>query len=865
MNVLVTLNPGIGEDLGPNFTITCDVEGWSQIVSLEQLLEGVLLIGVPDGANYIYIQSLGICLNILTIPIETTSTSTSTTSTSTSSSTTTTTTTTSEESVTTTSTTTGIECDFNYTIDYFGETKSGEITTTTTTTTLESTTTTTTTSYMLMNEGFEDWSGGEPDYWQEVVDVIGVESDNITLTQEDSIVLEGIHSVKVQSVSPSAGIGQQLGDFVNTDWSAYPVSGHAAIHYAKLDGSSAYFSDISIVQENFTLDTSVQSTAIRNIIPLRLDNDDYVEIFNASSSSESSNEGDVYIKRNSGSPLLFVSNSGVKTWVWAGFVDLTTKYTWINMRLDVSGVMRIYATDIDRTFTILSNDRLLLEIASTNVQVYNFIKLQSGKIVIPIVYAAVSQVTTGPWYLDILTSDDDLVSVDRLNTPITYTGRGLMEAHPVLLSTGEISILCRTNQGFLAKAIYNPVSNVLSSASLTDIVQSQSNHYVINLNDGSILLAWVTATPESATSSYPRKIIVMAISSDDMTTWHSYHVLATSEALGDSMTSHTPYIHQPIVYEDGSNIVVYFERITTDTSHIESYKTESSDYLINNVANETGYWQYFNVNKPEGAYYVQFLNIIEQNGISYFDSGIATTTTTTTTEEIITTTTTTTTLESVDLNLNLLGLWELDDVTTALVDSSGNGHNFTAQAGVTLNQSAPSGLGASCFFNETSTGYAISGLNIIPNQSAITISMWFKSSDTSETSANVLLSFEGAWQVNLTKISNNNLQLGFAGSFGSVPDLGIYNDEIWHHLVAMNNGSSTTVYIDNTYIDSWAETIYNIDGLSRTSAFGSRYDGAVQYATQCYLSQIVVWDYELSTDSIAYLWNSGDGRHHLNW
>jgi len=122
MNVLVTLNPGIGEDLGPNFTITCDVEGWSQIVSLEQLLEGVLLIGVPDGANYIYIQSLGICLNILTIPIETTSTSTSTTSTSTSSSTTTTTSTTTEEPVTTTtSTTTEIECidGYSYNVSFY--------------------------------------------------------------------------------------------------------------------------------------------------------------------------------------------------------------------------------------------------------------------------------------------------------------------------------------------------------------------------------------------------------------------------------------------------------------------------------------------------------------------------------------------------------------------------------------------------------------------------------------------------------------------------------------------------------------------------------------------------------------------------
>ena len=87
MNVTVILNPGIGEDLGPDFLLTCDMEGWSLIVSDIELYAGVE-IDVPEGATVIYIQSLGICLNILTLPIEeetttTTSTSTSTTTTTT--------------------------------------------------------------------------------------------------------------------------------------------------------------------------------------------------------------------------------------------------------------------------------------------------------------------------------------------------------------------------------------------------------------------------------------------------------------------------------------------------------------------------------------------------------------------------------------------------------------------------------------------------------------------------------------------------------------------------------------------------------------------------------------------------------------
>ena len=68
MIIEVTLNPGLGENLGPNFLVTTDVVGFSQIVTLTELLNGVLL-DVDDSATEVYIWSLGICLNVLNIPI----------------------------------------------------------------------------------------------------------------------------------------------------------------------------------------------------------------------------------------------------------------------------------------------------------------------------------------------------------------------------------------------------------------------------------------------------------------------------------------------------------------------------------------------------------------------------------------------------------------------------------------------------------------------------------------------------------------------------------------------------------------------------------------------------------------------------
>lgn len=140
MNILLKLNPGIGEDLGPDFLITCDVIGWSETATDIELYAGISIV-VPDEATVIYIQSLGICLNILTIPIEpfvctlevemiTTTTTTSSTST----------------TSTTTSTTIAIpDCQLEGEGEVITTTTTSSSSTSTTTSTSSSTTTTTTT------------------------------------------------------------------------------------------------------------------------------------------------------------------------------------------------------------------------------------------------------------------------------------------------------------------------------------------------------------------------------------------------------------------------------------------------------------------------------------------------------------------------------------------------------------------------------------------------------------------------------------------------------------------------------------------------------------------------------------------------
>lgn len=122
MNVLVTLNPGLGSGLGPNFLVYSDIGTYTYNITLTELLNGIELT-FEDTAGMVIIESLGECPTIESLIIGTTTT--------TSTSTSTTTTTSTSTSSTTTTTTTLFVCALTPTIDYIEE-----VTTTTTTTTV---------------------------------------------------------------------------------------------------------------------------------------------------------------------------------------------------------------------------------------------------------------------------------------------------------------------------------------------------------------------------------------------------------------------------------------------------------------------------------------------------------------------------------------------------------------------------------------------------------------------------------------------------------------------------------------------------------------------------------------------------------
>ena len=71
MNVLVTLNSGLGADLGPNFNLTADVGTVSPSTATKSELLAGLTVSVDGSATEVIVTSNSNCTNSLTIPITT--------------------------------------------------------------------------------------------------------------------------------------------------------------------------------------------------------------------------------------------------------------------------------------------------------------------------------------------------------------------------------------------------------------------------------------------------------------------------------------------------------------------------------------------------------------------------------------------------------------------------------------------------------------------------------------------------------------------------------------------------------------------------------------------------------------------------
>jgi len=208
--------------------------------------------------------------------------------------------------------------------------------------------------------------------------------------------------------------------------------------------------------------------------------------------------------------------------------------------------------------------------------------------------------------------------------------------------------------------------------------------------------------------------------------------------------------------------------------------------------------------------------------------------------------------------------WPLQDASGNFVDISGNGYDAAVtgsptyeNTGPTINGEATSAVG---FSGTAQYGVASEAIDDgVTTSTGMTISLWFKTSDTLANPVAKKAAGQYAFDIYLDSSPNielNTYQTDGASLSASAETSGTYGDDAWHHCVAWVD--ATTNYIHITLDDT--ETINNTSpagtwNAESDSAFGI---GAISNGNGAYagdLAFVAYWQRALTSGERATLYS----------
>jgi len=194
--------------------------------------------------------------------------------------------------------------------------------------------------------------------------------------------------------------------------------------------------------------------------------------------------------------------------------------------------------------------------------------------------------------------------------------------------------------------------------------------------------------------------------------------------------------------------------------------------------------------------------------------------------------------------------WAYDENTgSTATDLTGNNRSGTITGTVWVPGKKGSGLIYDGDDHVRTADNALDGMS-----SAGSMSFWFNTTSTTES---LMVSNEGyhAVYMNFNNVSGK-IAAFFDGSSGGNPaTTAAFNDGLWHHLAATNNGTTTKVYVDGVKVLDFAET-FAAPSSTQPFAAGSQHTGSGSFYTGT-LDDIKAFDYALSEAQIAYDYNRG--------
>ena len=149
----------------------------------------------------------------------------------------------------------------------------------------------------------------------------------------------------------------------------------------------------------------------------------------------------------------------------------------------------------------------------------------------------------------------------------------------------------------------------------------------------------------------------------------------------------------------------------------------------------------------------------------------------------------------------------------------------------------------------------ISGVSSSLNSaSAFSISLWYKTSNTSKGLIGGGTSSTNAFWI--SRISNSRVFFNVRNGASTYLTADVSNpDNVWNHVVAIANGSSSSVYVNGSQVvtgtlPSLSSTGANNTGIGYIPALGSYYINA-------YIDEVGIWDSALSASDVSSIYNSG--------
>ena len=468
----------------------------------------------------------------------------------------------------------------------------------------------------------------------------------------------------------------------------------------------------------------------------------------------------------------------------------------------------------DRTFVVSSNDvcvegeRVSRDVSLTVADSRGFTKVVKGK------------------YSFVCSSGVSISGNKVAGTVDTVTCRDLNVA-------GEID---STDCDEVTDDCYNTVycmSYRSDSSSLTAGVCGSANGVAVSVAPSTNLCSVGTASVVLGSGPFDWN----CVGTNDLNVACSANLLQASDVTAPTLTITSSVVND-------NNIRVYFT--ATDNNAILRFDR--------NYTGEASFTQFTPVTVTTNNYYLDLNNLSYQTTYTFCIKA-----TDYNSNYIIDCDTNTTETEPVNpivtsLRTGLIGYWPLDEDTNTF-DLSGNA-NHGINHGATL--TADGNVNGAYSFNRSNSNYiTVSYSAVFPTgSSSRAVSQWIKPVSVSGT---YLTSFGQGGSSSLTRFNymvDPNNKIYFTTNNGDCESAtGVFISGEWAHIVVTYNGSSIKLWVNGVLINSCSLAL---NTYNSSIDFG-RYIPDNTYYYNGSIDEVAVWNRDLNSDEISWLYNSGNG------